>query len=244
MTRLSHEDLKRRAHHSHTDTFRAMHDPDWPDHADTWTTASPGRRRRGLVAVAALGTTGLVLALALVLTQRPDDRVTTTSPTNAGALPITAEETTTSTTSPPSTTATTAAAIVPAVVPPSLTPSTSRPRPTTTRPNTTTTAIGPDQAAVTITNSYPAAVDVTINGRTYRVPSGGRVGPFGVTPAPDNDRISFARVDNPTCGAANADTYFRDLGDHTLRIEVGEATGCSKGEPSPRAWMEPGHRSV
>src|SRR5207248_1283867 len=105
--------------------------------------------------------------------------------------------------------------------------------------------VAPGQASVTIVNDYPASIDVKINGVVHRVGAHGRSPTFGVTSSSNgNDVIEEYRSDNPTCGTGGAQGFFQDGGSHEIHIYVGAPSGCSKGEPSPYAYVDPGHHSV
>jgi hypothetical protein len=153
-----------------------------------------------------------------------------------GATPTTEETTTTSTEAPTTTTTTTA---------PPTTTTTAKPTTTTAKPTTTTAAVRPGQASVSIVNDYPASMDVKINGVLHRVAAHTTSPVFGVTPAANgNDVIEVARTDNPTCGLGGPGGYFQDRGSHTVHVYVSAPAGCSRGEPSPSAYVDPGHQGV
>jgi hypothetical protein len=107
-------------------------------------------------------------------------------------------------------------------------------------PSSTTTTQpahpGPDAAhfRVTVQNTYATPVTVGLGAATansWTLQPGASAGPVDIGTA-EHDGANVARVDDPTCGAADAGGYF--AGGHTYRIVVDTRVGdCAEG-PSPR----------
>lgn len=132
--------------------------------------------------------------------------------THAEPVPTTVPTTLPTTTVAPSTTATTA-------------PTTRPPRTnTTTRapvaPTTSTTA-NASGINVTMVNSSPYAVTLTLNGKTYKLAPGQLLGPVATTHDQNGyDSIGLTLDAVPTCGMGDADLYFPKPGSYRLTVET------------------------
>ncbi len=135
-------------------------------------------------------------------------------------VPTTVTTTVVSTTVPPTTavvpTTTTTTAPKPT---PTAPPTTKAPQPTTTttRATTTTTAAG---VMLTIVNNAPSAVLLKVNGQSFTLDGGQKVGPVAVTAPPTGyDIVELRLAAEPTCGTGDADSYFPRPGNYLLTIE-------------------------
>ena len=98
-------------------------------------------------------------------------------------------------------------------------PTTRAPQPTTTttRATTSTTAAG---VMLTIVNNSSSAVLLKVNGRSFTLDPGQKVGPVPITRSADgNDVIELRLAQVPTCGMGDADGYFARPGNYVLTIE-------------------------
>jgi hypothetical protein len=129
-------------------------------------------------------------------------------------VPTTVTTMVVTTTVPPTT------VVVPTTTPaPTAPPTTKAPRPTTTttRATTTPTAAG---VMLTIVNNSPSKVLLKVNGKSFTVEGGQKVGPVPVTRSADgNDIIEMRLAAEPTCGMGDADGYFPKPGSYLLTIE-------------------------
>jgi hypothetical protein len=90
---------------------------------------------------------------------------------------------------------------------------------TTAAPVATTTPIASGRATVTLVSQLAYDIDVTLNGRTFRVTAGQSLGPVAVDVAANGNDIVEARlVVRPTCGSGDADHYFTSGGTFRLLI--------------------------
>jgi hypothetical protein len=155
----------------------------------------------------------------------PDGRVVTAAGQNADGVevPTTVAEvvppTLAPTTVPPSTTATTVRK------PTTTAPTTTQPpRPTTTKApvaSTTSTTAAASGINVSMVNSSPVAVTLTLNGKTYKLAPGQQVGPVATThDANGYDSIALTHDAVPTCGMGDADMYFPKPGNYRLTVET------------------------
>ena len=101
---------------------------------------------------------------------------------------------------------------------PTAPPTTKAPQPTTTttRATTTTTA----GVMLTIVNNSPSAVLLKVNGKSFTLAGGQRVGPVAVTRSAEGyDIVELRLAAEPTCGMGDADGYFPRPGNYVLTIE-------------------------
>jgi hypothetical protein len=81
------------------------------------------------------------------------------------------------------------------------------------------TARQPAAASVTLVNSFPDTVRITVGGHSYDLVSGQQFGPVAVVPAANgNDVLSVAIVAQPTCGMGDAGHYFDPAKSYRLTI--------------------------
>jgi hypothetical protein len=110
----------------------------------------------------------------------------------------------------------------PAVKAPATTAPTTPPQPRTTTTTAVTTA---GRATVTIVSQYAYDVDVSLNGRVFRVAANATVGPIDLALAADgNDVVEVRVVSRPTCGQGDAGGYFTPGG--SFRLTVVAAGTC------------------
>ncbi len=121
---------------------------------------------------------------------------------------------------------------VPTTEPPAP-PVTEAPAPTVPVPVPTTV----DPAArptMTLVSRYPAAVTMNLNGVIYDLAPGQEIGGLTVGPQTQgNDILYLARVDDPSCGEGDADSYFRAGPGHYIVAIVPGRSICLGGEPAP-----------
>lgn len=113
--------------------------------------------------------------------------------------------------------------VTPATNPPVRAPVTTARPTTTTTPApvsaTTTPATVSGRATVTIVSQYALDVDVTLNGRVFRVAANGQVGPIDLALAANGKDIVEVRVvSRPTCGEGDAGGYFQPGGSYRLLV--------------------------
>jgi hypothetical protein len=163
-----------------------------------------------------------------------EDRVVAAA--GAGVAGVDAPTTTTELLLPPTTATAVPASTTTAPAP----TTTAAPRPTTTTtkaPATTTTKA--NGVRLTIVNQHPAAVKVTVNGRTFTLAPGEKTGPAAVTRAANgNDIVEVALVQTPSCGTGDADSYFPKPGDYTMTVVAGPGL-CQPGLPGPVVKVTP-----
>jgi hypothetical protein len=126
----------------------------------------------------------------------------------------------------------------PAAVPVPI-PTTAPPAPPVTEPPATTVppAAGP---TMTLVNQYPAAVTMNLNGIDYVLAPGQEIAGLTVGPQTQgNDILYLARVDVPTCGEGDADSYFRAGDGHYLVAIVPGRSICPGGVPAPDLMVTP-----
>lgn len=113
---------------------------------------------------------------------------------------------------------------------PTTAPTTATTRPpvtTTTRVATTTTTLSPTVARLTLINQHPKAVRVSVNGVTYTVGPGRRVGPVAVEPSQDgNDVISMSLVGMPSCGTGGAGSDFQGGAGRAFTLTIVASGDC------------------
>ncbi|HEX3393681.1 MAG TPA: hypothetical protein VHS52_04060 [Acidimicrobiales bacterium] len=166
-----------------------------------------------------------------------DVRVVAAAGGATGAVDLPTTVATPATTAPPATTPPTTASFATTVAKPVVTtsppvkapaataPPTTLPARSTTTPPTTTTQPNGARAAVTIVSQYAYDVDVTLNGRVFRVAAGATVGPIDLALAANgNDVVEVRVVSQPTCGEGDAGGYFT-AGGH-FRLSVIPANNC------------------
>lgn len=104
---------------------------------------------------------------------------------------------------------------------------------TTVRPSTTTTTAAPRVATVTVSNTHPQAVVVTVNGRTFELAPDGDEGPVPVTlPATGDDLVQVRVPADPNCAGELAADFFQPFRTYTVTIAPGPGTPCN-GFPAP-----------
>jgi hypothetical protein len=146
-------------------------------------------------------------------------------PTQPTVVPPTTAEPPTTVPKPVITPATNPPVKAPVKAPATTTPTTAQPT-TAQPPRTTTTAVTTaGRATVTIVSQYGYDVDVTLNGRVFRVAANATVGPIDLALAADgNDVVEVRVVSRPTCGEGDAGGYFVPGG--TFRLTVAAAGTC------------------
>ena len=122
-------------------------------------------------------------------------------------------------------------------------PTTRPPRTTTTKPPasaaTTPTTAAPKGTTLTVVNEHPLAVVVTVNGKTFEVAPGQRVGPAAITrSASGNDVVEVALLEERTCGTGDADRYFATPGSYLMTITPSPGL-CQPGMPGPMVKVTP-----
>ncbi len=87
------------------------------------------------------------------------------------------------------------------------------------------------QAQIILANDFTGPVVVNVNGQSYALATGQRLGPVAVTPAPSgNDIIEVSMASEPTCGVGDAQGYFRAGSSYVLRVTTspGQCLGAPR----------------
>lgn len=167
---------------------------------------------------AALGETPTATG-ATVSTAVPIETTTTTLVVTVPAPTSSVRPTTAATAPPP-----------PVTAPPTTSATTA---PTTTSPPRATTTVAAGPATVTLVNTYPEPVFVTINGQTWDLAVGQQIAGVKIMPAPSgNDAITVGTKSTPTCGIGDAMTYFR--ANQAFTFTVTSSGGGTCGPPNSR----------
>ncbi len=94
------------------------------------------------------------------------------------------------------------------------------------------------QAQVTLANQFTGPVVVKVNGQSFTLTAGQRLGPVVVTPAASgNDIIEVGMASEPTCGVGDAQGYFRVGLSYVLTVN--SSPGQCLGAPSPTFAVTP-----
>jgi hypothetical protein len=191
-----------------------------------WATA--GLLGVGLVSAGAV-TSGQHSTDVRIVTAAGDNTGAVDVPTTAGsfasppAVPPAAPPTAPPTTPAPAVTVPATTAVPkPVTVPTTKAPVTTQPARTVTTAApvaTTTPSTASGRATVTLVSQLAYDIDVTLNGRAFRVTAGQSLGPVAVDVAANGNDIVEARlVVRPSCGSGDAERYFTSGGTFRLMI--------------------------